>query len=70
MKTFTLPASDCGCFVGGFLDDKTISSFRDAHDGNLPKYGVIVWYDGIEAMKAAMSAVSEAHWPDEVALTK
>lgn len=64
MKTFTLPASDCGCFVGGILDDDTISRFHYDGNGDPPKYGVIIWYKSKDAMKEAMSAVSAAHWPE------
>lgn len=63
MKTMTMPVSDCGCFVGGVLDDDTISSFR-SHEPNLPKFGIVIWYESQEAIQAAMKAVSDAHWPD------
>lgn len=69
MKTFSLPASDCGCFIVGAIDRTTIGEFAD-HDANgeeLPEFGVIVWYKSEEAAKAAFQAVQKAHWPEETA---
>lgn len=64
MKTFELPVSDCGHFVGGELTEDTIAQHRDA-ETDTPKYGVIVWYRGKEHVKAALQAVMDAHWPDQ-----
>lgn len=60
MKQFQLPVSDCGCFVAGEIGPELFSQM----DG-LPKYGVIVWYEGVDAVKAATVAASAAHWPDK-----
>lgn len=62
MKTFELPVSKCGQFVGGEIDDNTVAQHRDA-ENTLPKYGIIIWYEDLEHAKAALQAVMDAHWP-------
>lgn len=61
MKKFELPKSDCDVFVGGLLDGNVIEQM--IADG-APQFGVVVWYRDKETMKAALQAVSDAHWPD------
>ena len=61
MKTFEIPVSDCGQFVGGELDDNTIAQYRDT-EKPLPKHGIIIWYENSEHARAALQAVMAAHW--------
>lgn len=65
MKTFELPVSKCGQFVGGELDDNTIAQHRGM-ENPLPKHGIIIWYEDLEDAKAALQAVMDAHWPQEI----
>jgi hypothetical protein len=60
MKTFEIPASDCGCFVGGYLSGDVIA---DMAENGAPEHGIVIWYKDKETMLAAMKAVQEAHWP-------
>lgn len=55
--------SDSGQFVGGILTDETICQVRAG--GQLPEYGVIVWYSDKEMARAALQAVMDAHWTTE-----
>lgn len=66
MKTFTAPVSDCGHFIAGYIDEKTVASYMEG--GEIPKYGIIVFYKTKEAAKAAANAVCDAHWQDEPSL--
>lgn len=65
MKTFTLPVSDCGCFVAGQIDESIMRS--PPGEKPYPRFGVIIWYETPEAAKAAWVAASQAHWPESVA---
>lgn len=60
MKQFQLPVSDCGCFVVGEIGPEIFSRFE-----GVPKYGVVVWYKSLDAVKAASAAASDAHWPEQ-----
>lgn len=62
MKTFELPVSKCGQFVGGTINDDTIAQHRDT-ENPLPEHGIIIWYDDLEDARAALKAVMDAHWP-------
>lgn len=58
MKTFELPVSDCGCFVAGELGDL----HPPEHDGEIMKYGVVVWYRDRDTARVAAIAATQAHW--------
>lgn len=57
-REFSLPVSDCGCFVAG-----EIPAMSGPDGKPWPKNGVIIFYENIETMKAAFKAASDAHWP-------
>lgn len=58
MKKFELPVSDCGDFMAGEIDKSIFD------DPTKPKFGVVIWYESMEAAKLATQAVIAAHWGD------
>jgi len=65
MKTFTAPVSDCGHFIAGYIDEKSIASYMGG--GDIPKYGIVVFYKTKETAKNAVNAVCDAHWQEGAA---
>jgi hypothetical protein len=63
MKTFTLPVSDCGCFVAGELNESKLSA-EIMDQGDPPRYGVVIWYRDKDVAREAVIAASQAHWPE------
>lgn len=57
MKTFELPISDCGFFVGGEINAGSFDMGEPT-----PRHGIIIWYEDKETCKAALQAVMNAHW--------
>lgn len=62
-STVTLPVSDCGRFVAGRIGPEDM--VREGAEGELPPFGVIIWYESEAAAKAAVKAVTEAHWRED-----
>jgi hypothetical protein len=58
-----LPKSDCGHFICGVLTGEEIEEM--IADG-APRCGIVVWYTDPNRMRAAMKAITDAHWPSEV----
>lgn len=56
---FSVPKSDCGHFVGGLLTGEAID--EQMADG-APRTGIVIWYKDPNRMRAAMKALSDAHW--------
>ena len=61
MKTFEIPKSDCGHFIGGLINGEAVDEAIADGAGN---YAIVIWYKSPDAMRAAMKAVSDAHWSD------
>ncbi|MGM4997795.1 hypothetical protein AB8A05_03955 [Tardiphaga sp. 538_B7_N1_4] len=53
-----LPISDSGNFVVGLIDKSTIEQM----DGQLPEFGVIIWYENQDTARHVFQTVSSAHW--------
>lgn len=60
-RYMNLPVSDCGCFSGGYFDDRIEPP--EMPPGKVPpKHAVLIWYENEDIAREAISAVIEAHW--------